>query len=260
MKIAVSSVCWWSDTLPDICRKAAAAGFTALEPLMFPKEIFPLHGDLRDISPAQLTRLLGDHGLTLAALHIAALWTDTPERARALTDYLLRTIDAAEETGCNLVVVGGPERHARHPFRPFLEALEKVAPRLDGRQVVIGLENHYRNWIETPADYDHIFDYVPHPRIGMTLDTGHFASAGADPVKVAETYFDKVVHVHIKDHKGHDSMPLGRGDVDIPAVVRALKARGYNGWLTQEIEVAGRFDVDQSAAEGYPYMRTLLQL
>ena len=59
--------------VPHPGRLASAAGFTAFEPLMFPREIFPLHGDLRTMSGGQIVRLLGDHGMVLAGLHVAAI-------------------------------------------------------------------------------------------------------------------------------------------------------------------------------------------
>ena len=228
MKIAGSSCCWWHHSLEESVRLAAAAGFTAFEPLMFPAEIFALHGDLRKINAAQLVRLLGDHGLVLAGLH--------------------------------LVVVGGPDR-ATEPFLPFLKALEELEPLVRGTPVRIALENHYGNWIQFIQDYEHIFDYLQSPNIGLTLDTGHFTSAGVDPEAVARRFgVEKVFHVHIKDHRGTQSVPLGTGTTNNKGTAQVLKGLGYTGYLSQEIECGRGPAANQAAADGIHYMRRLLEV
>lgn len=258
MKIAASSCSWWHHTLEEGIQLAAAAGFTAYEPLVFPREIFNLHGDLRELSADRLTRLLGDHGMTLAALHVAAIQTNPPEKYRALVDYNKLAIDVAGQTGCNLVVVGGPDR-ATERFAPFLRALEELEKRIHGTPVRLALENHYRNWIQFAQDYEHIFDAVSSPNIGMTLDTGHFTSAGVDPEAVARQFgLAKVIHVHIKDHQGTRSVPLGTGTTNNLGMAHALKQLGYTGYLSQEIECGKGPEADRAAAEGIVYMRKLL--
>jgi sugar phosphate isomerase/epimerase len=258
MRIAACSCSWWHHTLEEGIRMASEAGFTAYEPLMFPEEIFPLHGDLRKISGTQLTRLLGDHGMILAAIHTAAIPTVPETLWRTCIDYNKKAIEVAGETGCNVVVTGGPPR-ADQPFRPFLKALEELEPVLRGTPVKLALENHHHNWIQFVPDYEHIFDYLSGPNIGMTLDTGHFTAAGVDPEVVARQFKDKVFHVHIKDHQGPRSVPLGAGTTNNFGMARVLKEQGYTGYLSEEIECGKGPEADRAAAEGIHYMRKLLE-
>jgi len=238
-------------------RLASEAGFKAYEPLLFPDEIFPLHGNLRRITAAQLLQLLGDHGMTLTALHIAAIPTTTPERYRACVDYTKLAVERAAETGCNLVVVGGPDRQTE-PFFPFLKALEEIEAVLENTPVRLALENHYGNWIQFIQDYEHIFDYIRSPNVGVTLDTGHFTSSGVDPADVARRLPDKIFHVHIKDHIGRQSVPLGTGQTNNLGLVRVLKDQNYGGYLSQEIECGRGEQADRAAAEGIAYMNSLV--
>jgi sugar phosphate isomerase/epimerase len=164
----------------------------------------------------------------------------------------------AAETGCNLVVVGGPTR-ATEPFFPFLKALAEIEPQLRGSQVRLALENHFGNWIQFIQDYEHIFDYLDSPQIGITLDTGHFTASEVDPEAVARRFGAKVFHVHIKDHKGQHSVPLGTGHTNNRGTVRALREAGYAGYLSQEIECGEGPAADRAAAEGIHYMRGLIQ-
>jgi sugar phosphate isomerase/epimerase len=163
------------------------------------------------------------------------------------------------ELGCRVIVGGGPDR-ASEPLAPFLRSLEELAAALEGTDVKIALENHYRNWIQDIQDYEYIFQHVDHPHIGITLDTGHFTSAGVDSAAVVRRFAGKIVHVHVKDHLGTQSVPLGMGQSDNFAVARELKTIGFTGYLSQELEVAEGIDADQAARDGYGYMTRLCQV
>ncbi len=260
IKLASSTICWARDTFPVALDKARAAGFDAVEGMFFPREVYPFHGDLREIQPAELRRQLAERGLTLAAVHIAAIMTPTEQKRRALTDYCLRAIDVAAELGCRTVVDGGPDR-ASEPFQPFLRSLEEIVPRLEGLPVRLALENHYGNWIQFIQDYEHIFDAVDSPQLGITLDTGHFHAAGVDPADVARRFAGKVFHVHIKDHRGHESVALGTGETNNTGTLRVLREHGYTGYLSQEIELhnATPAESDAAAAAGLAYLRRLVE-
>jgi inosose dehydratase len=78
------------------------------------------------------------------------------------------------------------------------------------------------------------------PRIGMCLDIGHDTRNGKDPVADMIKYHTRVFDVHIKDvtdasKKGH-SVEVGRGIIDFPAFVRALREVGYTGVCSLEHE------------------------
>ena len=259
MKVAASSICWAHETLEGAVRKAAAAGFTAFEPLTFPSEIWDLHGDLRKVKGRDIQRLCADHGLTIVGLHLGAIMTPSEERRRVLTDYAKLAVDVAGEIGCKTIVEGGPDRGTVQPFKPFLKSLEELAAYVDGTDVRIALENHYGNWLQGIEDYEHVFDYVNHPNIGMTLDTGHFTSAEVDPQRVAEKFTAKVFHVHIKDHIGRESVELGKGATNNRGVASVLKAAGYKGYFSQELEVHDGSQADRVAAEGIGYMTKLVE-
>jgi sugar phosphate isomerase/epimerase len=259
MKISASSVCWWKDDRLSVLRKAAAAGFRDVELLTFPEqEICPLHGDLRKVSPSQFRRELADHGLTLAGLHLGAIMTPTEQKRRAMTDYAKRAVEVAVEVGCGIIVEGGPDR-ATEPIEPFMKSLEELAPVFEETPVRLALENHYRNWLQYMPDYEWVFSRIASPSVGMTLDTGHFTSAKVDPAEVARQFAPRVFHVHVKDHIGTQSVALGEGQTDNFAVVKALKAAGYTGYLSQEVEVADHSKADQAARDGFAYMTRLLR-
>jgi inosose dehydratase len=91
----------------------------------------------------------------------------------------------------------------------------------------------------------------------LCLDTGHLLIGGMQPLELVELAADRIAHVHLKDVRtsvaatvsaGDSSYieavraglyaPLGDGDLDIAAVVRALEDAGYRGWYVLEQDSA----------------------
>jgi sugar phosphate isomerase/epimerase len=76
-------------------------------------------------------------------------------------------------------------------------------------------------------------------RIGANIDTGNLAARGGDPVQAIRVLGKRVLHVHLKDVPAvgsHQCVAIGTGIVDVQGVFRELKACGYDGWLSIEIE------------------------
>ncbi len=79
------------------------------------------------------------------------------------------------------------------------------------------------------------------PWVGAAIDTGNMAAQGGDPARAIRELGEKIVHVHFKDVPAvgaHGCVALGTGIVDVEGVIRELKACGYDGWLSIEVETA----------------------
>jgi sugar phosphate isomerase/epimerase len=75
--------------------------------------------------------------------------------------------------------------------------------------------------------------------VGANIDTGNMAAQGGDPVRAIRELGATVMHVHLKDVAAvgaHDCVAIGAGIVDVEGVMRELRALGYDGWLSIEIE------------------------
>jgi len=95
-------------------------------------------------------------------------------------------------------------------------------------------------------------------RIGICHDTGHTQRAGVDPVEAGRKTADRTFDVHLKDvdaatRKGH-STELGRGVVDIPGILRVLRATGYRDVVGIEYEKHMK-DLLPGLAESVGYAR-----
>jgi inosose dehydratase len=126
------------------------------------------------------------------------------------------------------------------------------------------LHPHWGMAIETGRQIDRLLDASS---VGVCLDTGHAYLGGADPVAIARSAPDRVLHVHLKDVDPAKAarvrsgevpfrqsvidglfVPLGEGAVDIAGVIDALEDASYQGWYVLEQDVSLR--ADPPAGEG----------
>ena len=110
---------------------------------------------------------------------------------------------------------------------PNPELLPHVEQKVKASGIRVAIHNHgpEDKLYPSPVDvYDHIKGLDE--RIGLCLDIGHAARAGADIVKVVNDYGPRIFDLHIKDLKviSREAQPieLGRGVLDIPGLLTAL--------------------------------------
>lgn len=100
-------------------------------------------------------------------------------------------------------------------------------------------------------------------RVGMCIDIGHVVRLNQNPLPFIERYKARLYDVHIKDvHQKNaegDSIEIGRGVIDIPGVLSALKNIGYQGALSFEYEKDAK-DPLPGLAESVGFVRGVLKL
>lgn len=78
------------------------------------------------------------------------------------------------------------------------------------------------------------------PRVGLCLDIGHSLRAGTEPSKAIRDYKTRLFDLHIKDlasdAKDAKVVEIGRGVINFPAVVKALKDINFQGMCSVEYE------------------------
>ena len=106
---------------------------------------------------------------------------------------------------------------------------------------------HTGTHVEQPHEVDRLLSGSD---LKITLDTGHAAAGGDDPIGLLGRWGDRVNHIHVKDLKlapvekasaegitfgmAEASAALGEGDLDMAGFMRALGARDYQGWIVVE--------------------------
>jgi inosose dehydratase len=123
--------------------------------------------------------------------------------------------------------------------------------------------HHAGTFVESPAEIDR---FLANVNVDLTLDTGHLFIAGGDPADAVRRWGSRINHLHLKDVDlaelrrvlaAGGGMPevwssgsfvaFGRGDVDLAAVMDAIAAQDYDGWIVVEQDVLNGPDVSLSA-------------
>ena len=120
------------------------------------------------------------------------------------------------------------------------------------------MEPHIGSQFQTDTDYEAIFAHITTKQIGITIDTGHFHEAGVDWKALIRRYPDRIYNVHVKDHVGSQSVPIGKGEIDMRGLVYELGAIGYEGPLAVELEVKDPENLPRYVADAYEYLSSLI--
>ncbi|WP_043634825.1 TIM barrel protein [Nonomuraea candida] len=242
---------------------------------------------------SELAERLGGAGLLLCGGWVDLPYRDEQAYARGLgaLDAALDVFAAAPEGDLpprpTIACSGSPERFARPggnaPGLPagewpgYAARVQDAADRCRARGFEPAFHHHLGTYVETPEDVERLLELTD---VQLCLDTGHLLLAGGDPVTALRAWAGRVGHVHIKDGDtrilaraladGADLRelmgrggfaPLGEGELDLSAVVRALDEIGYTGWIVIEQDtLPGRRTVARNIADQAANRRKLKDL
>ena len=152
----------------------------------------------------------------------------------------------------------GPDRMGFLDFVEALAILEKgcraVTEYAAGKGVKTMVENH-GYFVQASERCEALMKTVNHPNFGALVDVGNFVCDDDDPLRATTRMAPYAFHVHVKDFhlKPGTADPgrgwgrsrggnlfrgsiVGHGNVDVPACLGALKAAGYDGFISVEFE------------------------
>ena len=117
-----------------------------------------------------------------------------------------------------------------------IAALEKVAPVAEKAGVTLCLENVWNWFLYSPLEFCRILDEVASPALKAYFDVGNFVP-WAYPEQYIRILGKRLGKVHVKDFNrgSHTFCRLLEGDVDWPAVRKALRDVGYDDYITAEV-------------------------
>jgi len=246
------------DEIEGMLADADRAGYKCIE-LHGPKFWDP--AAINDFDPGAMKKRLDSASLKCTGIYPPGFGglddADMELRAQAMA----KACGHAERLGCDFLDTSGVgDRKSEHAqaLDRIVRMLERVLELTPDSKVLLGLENHYGNILEQLDDYDYVLDRVSDRRVGINVDTGHFHSAGVDTIGLIRKYKDRIYGVHIKDHIGHKSVGIGRGEVDFPGVLKALREIGYDRGLTVELEHKDRDNTFHYVREALAYLSGLL--
>jgi len=173
--------------------------------------------------------------------HEPTLVSPEAEGRKLRVEFLHRAVQIAE--ACNGEAVSfwagvpcpevSPEAAMGYLHEGLGMLLDKVSV---GTRVSLALEPEPGMLVETVDDYETWKRKFP--RLSLALDTGHcLVSNDRDPAEAVREFAPDLGTVTVEDMRRgvHDHLPFGEGDMDIPAVLAALREIDFNKLVCVEL-------------------------
>ena len=246
--------CDWHEAL----KRAADLGLTGVQ-------VYTTKGEFaaENMTSAKRKAFLEEvksYGLTISALcGDLGQGFGNRERNPELVERSKRIVDLAKDLETDIVtthigVVPGDPNHPR--YKIMQDACGELAAYADSMQAHFAVETGP----ETAVVLKGFLDSLGSRGVSVNLDPANLVMVtGDDPVQAVYTLKDYIVHTHAKDGRklldrdpeiiyrvvedviqegrAFIELPLGQGDVDFGAYLKALEDIGYRGYLTIEREV-----------------------
>jgi inosose dehydratase len=235
-----------------VLKEIAAAGYDGTE--LGPSGYYPT-----EVQALRAT--LTSHQLTLTSAFVPLRWFQ-PARLPGDIEALLSVAELLSALDCPFIVVAdgmalpGESAPAESAWQKAAGAMEDVARRVEqlGLQLVFHLEAG--SHLATPDDQARLCALTDPERVGICLDTGHYAYSFGNPRDAIRQYGRRIRYIHLKDvdpavraRVTRDCLdfytavragvftPLGCGCAEIAGVVSDLLSIGYQGWVVTEQDV-----------------------
>ena len=158
-------------------------------------------------------------------------------------DHTKRALTLARELGARCITTepGGPvEKGASWSaaLKLFVEGLKPVLEHAEKEGVLLLVEPEPDLLIEKADQFLELMKHVSSPALGLNFDIGHFYCVGDDPATTVPRLAAYTRHYHLEDiaaTRVHHHLVPGEGAIDFPATLRAIRATGYDDWITIEL-------------------------
>lgn len=146
-------------------------------------------------------------------------------------------------------IPNSPETPYDFVYKTSQQQLKKLAKVAEKNKVAIGVENVWNNFLYSPLEMARFLDEIGSRWVGAYYDVGNPVAFGVshDWIRILGK---RIKRIHLKEYKRNReegggvswskfpdgfNVPFGEGDVNWPAVKKALKQVGYNGPATVEV-------------------------
>jgi sugar phosphate isomerase/epimerase len=225
-------------------------------------------GQRDDVVAADVSRLLSDHGLGISAVSTGRVFaeqqawlssSDLAVRTRAAS-ILRGLVDLAVELGAGRVNIGRVRGGIEEGEEPeaaigrFIDGVRSVGDHAAPAGVYLVIEpvNRYElNFVNSVVpDGIAIVDRVAHPMVKLMPDSFHMNIEDAHPEESILAAGARVGYVQVADS---NRWAPGQGHIDFRPFFDALRAIGYDGWVS--VEMLPFPSPDLAAEQAVAYLR-----
>lgn len=244
MRVGVCAWIYGDAPLDETLARIARAGYDGVE----------LPGEPARWTPGEVHRLLSRHRLAPLALTASCMFPATPrdlanpdpDIRRQAARYVTDCLEFAAEIGAPLMQMLpsgetrlGPVASRAEEWRWSVEVIQSVARHAERLGVRIAVEplNRYEAYlVTTVADALAYLTDVGSAWVGLTFDAFHANIEEPDLAGAVRAAGRSLWHVHLADT---NRQGLGRGHLDLAAILEALRAIQYQGAAVLEVMPPG---------------------
>ena len=241
----------------------AEAGFQNIElDLFWERKEWAMAQHLRGIPPGEVVRSIQRSGLKVTSIHVGGGVLDD---AGSTADFVNPALDEYLEClgyAPDCLVFHTPHVEGAENAQWWEAISDGIVASLEEYRKAcsyVTIENMpffpgYSVPLASPHD---LHAFAVQNRLGVTLDTTHYAQIGTDIVEAAKILGTTVRTVHISDFRaGRTHLFIGEGDLDLPAFFQALDGNDLNAvTLECSLSLAGTPDRPLSDGEMVSRMR-----
>lgn len=254
-------------TLEETIRRIKKAGYEGIEIGAASPHAFP--PTLSAQRRRDIRQMLADYELDLAAMLPAHgggpgnnVASPIPEDRRWAIDHYKEMAQlTADWGGRRLICLPGWFIFGttyKQAWEWAAEALREIAQHAGGLgvEVVIEPTPEDSNIVNTCEDAISIMEYVGEPNVKLMFDTHHVITMKEVMSDYVYRMGKDLVHLHISDD---DRLPPGQGRGDFPALIEALRATDFDGYLSMECGFNQRgIEPDWVARVSLEYLKPLV--
>jgi inosose dehydratase len=217
-------------------RDMAGLGFYGIELFGNQIEAMEAHGGLG--------ALLEKYNLPLISAYCGANLSDPAQRKDSIAKTLAWAKLVKQYKGRVIVVGPNGVRRNTYDFKAhkddIIATLNELGKAVTDMGLTPVLHQHTGTCVETREETYAVLEAMDTRVMKFGPDIGQLQKGGSDPVKVVKDFLPLVQHMHLKDYSGGTEYlgycPLGRGKVDIPAILRIMDGRSTAGLVMVELD------------------------
>jgi inosose dehydratase len=253
IRVAYHTITWGQQNFLQALDEITALGFQGFETFAGVADQF---GD----RVSEFKDLLAQRGLRLVTVYGGGPMNE----AHRMDEVIAHNVSYAKflaANGAGRLVLGGGSRRSAKPslddLRNQAHCMNEIGRRCLDLGVLACYHPHYATTVETPDEIDWMMEHTDPRYVFLGPDTAHLRKGKGDEVAIIRTYAERVRYVHFKDWDPNafqqaqqaratgaeaatailpDFVELGTGVVKVKECFQVLKDRGYDGWITIELD------------------------
>ena len=271
--VGYHTIAWPRQDFTHALETVSSLGFSGVQMLGWVREAYPA------AKAEELRQLLASLELKPVALSCSAARI-APEREGNATVEVRSYAEFFSRLGGSFLQVtdgGSPCREYSAEEISVLGArMNAVGKTAQDFGLTLGYHPHFGTIGETRQGLGRVLEATDPRYVKLIADVAHLALGGSDPAEVIRTYGRRLCFLHLKDTrkevvdaarqdrslvegKGPPFCEIGQGVVDFTAVVQAMRAARFSGWVIVELDGGNstRDGADASAVENRDALRKM---